>query len=75
MIAQKLINAAAENNIVLIPTENDLHISFRGQPDTQLLSMIAEHKTEIIAVLKARVCSKTFYSSTDNMTREGLIKI
>jgi hypothetical protein len=69
MIAQKLITAAAENNIVLIPTENDLHISFRGQPDTQLLGMIAEHKTEIIAALKARVCSKTFYSSSDNMMR------
>ncbi|GAB6193132.1 hypothetical protein [Desulfocastanea catecholica] len=61
MMAQRLITAAAENGIVLIPTGNDPHVSFRGQPDTQLLNMIAEHKAEIIEVLKARTCSKTLY--------------
>lgn len=32
MIVQKLITTAAENNIVLIPTQDYLHISWRGYP-------------------------------------------
>jgi hypothetical protein len=63
MIAQKLITAAAENNIVLIPSEKDLHISFKGQPDTALLDMIALHKMDIIGALKARSYRNSFNGS------------
>lgn len=55
MMAERLITAALENGIALIPTGGgDLEIVFRGHPDKNLIDMIVLHKSEILATLKAR---------------------
>lgn len=63
MTAQRLIQTAAENGIVLYLAGDELKISFRGQPHQCLLAMIESCKVEIIAVLKARKTTNNLYKS------------
>jgi hypothetical protein len=63
MTAYKLISAAAQNGIILSICDDDLRVSFRGMPPTCLLDLIAQHKQEIIAILRARKATAKLYKS------------